>query len=143
MTQRYYQLVMIHIRDRELFDRYQREVAPVAYEHGGAERVLLPDQVMGASVELPDLVNVVYGHSREALDELNADPRFQAVVSMRTDSITMRTTRSRPRPAPDSAFPDHSSWWPTTTSSTPITWTSRLGTPAATLRLSISATGER
>jgi uncharacterized protein (DUF1330 family) len=86
---RFYHVVLISVRDSDLFERYQTTVAPVALDYGGIERQLLPEQVYAEGVQRPDIVNVVYGRSPDFLRRLDADPRFQAVVSMRSDAIDM------------------------------------------------------
>jgi uncharacterized protein (DUF1330 family) len=89
VNERSYQVVLISVRDADLFERYQTAVAQVALEYGGIERQLLPQQVYADGVQRPDIVNIVYGHSPDYLQRLDADPRFQAVVSMRSNSIDM------------------------------------------------------
>jgi uncharacterized protein (DUF1330 family) len=89
VSERFYQVVLISVRDMDLFERYQTAVAPVALEYGGVERQLLPEQVYAEGVPRPDIVNIVYGRSPDSVQRLNADPRFQAVVAMRSDSIDM------------------------------------------------------
>ena len=86
---RYYQLVLISVRDAELFARYQTAVAPIARGYGRVERQLVPERVYGEAVPLPDIVNVVYGNSEESFHALSRDRRFAEVVPMRSASIDM------------------------------------------------------
>jgi hypothetical protein len=84
---RIYQLVLLWLRDPDLFGQYQVAAAPVAARYGAAERTLRPVRVGGVDMPLPDVVNVVYYDSPAAVEGLNADPQFQAVVGMRTASV--------------------------------------------------------
>src|SRR6266540_5740873 len=85
----YYHLWLIWLRDREMFARYQTAVAPVAARYGAIERSFTPIEVYGEGVTLPDIVNVVHTSGERSLAAMNADPEFQAVVSLRTDSTDL------------------------------------------------------
>ena len=87
--ERYFRLFVIWLRDAEVFGRYQRGVAAVAARYGGVERSLAPQAVYGDGLALPDIVNVAYANSREAMDEMSDDPEFQAVVPLRSASVDL------------------------------------------------------
>lgn len=85
----YMQLFLIWVRDRDLFDRYQRKVATVARRYGDIERSLSPQEIYGDGLSLPDIANITIAPSKASLDAMHADPQFQAVVGMRTGSTDL------------------------------------------------------
>jgi uncharacterized protein (DUF1330 family) len=90
MTNRYYQVVLITVKDPPMFRRYAELLAPVVRKYGGArERLIHPDAVYGDGVSKPDLVNVVYYDSKEAFTAFAQDPAFREIVHLRTSSIHM------------------------------------------------------
>jgi hypothetical protein len=85
----YFQLFLIWLRDTPMFDRYQHDVAPVARRYGTVERSLTPTEIYAIGLRCPDIANVTVAPSRQAVLDLAADPEFQAVVGLRTDSTTL------------------------------------------------------
>lgn len=85
----YMQLFLIWVRDRNLFDRYQREVAAVARRYVDIERSLAPQEIYGERLSLPDIANVTIAPSKVSVDAMRADPEFQAVVGMRARSTDL------------------------------------------------------
>lgn len=85
----YYHLWLIWLRDKEMFDRYQTAVAPVAARYGAVERSFVPLEMYGWGIARPDIVNVVTTREEDSLAAMDADPEFQAVVSLRTDSVDL------------------------------------------------------
>lgn len=47
---RFYQVVLIWVRDAETFERYGRLVAATAARYGWAERTIVPEEVYGDGV---------------------------------------------------------------------------------------------
>jgi uncharacterized protein (DUF1330 family) len=87
---RYFQVVLINMKDPPKFARYRELMAPIVQRYGGAlERALLPEAVYAEGVPKPDTVNVVYYDSRDAFSAFNADPAFQAIAHLRAESIRM------------------------------------------------------
>src|SRR5262245_350043 len=87
---RFYQAVLIWIRDAETFGRYQRLVASTAARYGWLERTIAPEEVHGGGVTLPDALNIVYYTEGErGVAGLRRDSDFQEVVGLRSASIDM------------------------------------------------------
>lgn len=86
---RVYQLVLIWMHDRDTFTRFVSEVSPAAAKYEHAERLLVPEEVYGEGMQLPDLATVVYYESRKAFDDWHADPDIQALLPLRSKSIDM------------------------------------------------------
>jgi uncharacterized protein (DUF1330 family) len=89
-SDRYHQVVLLWNHDAAKFSRYQELVAPIVAPHGGRlDRQLRPVQAFGDGLTLPDTINLVSNPTRDAFDAFNRDPRFQEIVHLRTESITM------------------------------------------------------
>jgi uncharacterized protein (DUF1330 family) len=87
---RYFQVVLIQMKDPPKFARYLELMAPIVQRYGGAlERALLPEAVYAESLSKPDTVNVVHYDSRDAFSAFHADPAFQAIAHLRSESIGM------------------------------------------------------
>jgi len=87
---RYYQIVLIQLKDPPKFAQYIEQMAPVVRRYGGAlERALVPETVYAQGIFKPDTINVVHYDSREAYKAFNADPEFQAIEHLRAESIAM------------------------------------------------------
>ena len=87
---RYYQVVLIWMKDANLFAEYGQAVGPVVAKYGGSlERMLTPQEIQGRDLAVPDMVNVVYYDSEEAYEAFERDPEFIEIKQMRTDSIDM------------------------------------------------------
>jgi uncharacterized protein (DUF1330 family) len=90
MTNRYYQLVLITLKDLPAFQRYGELLGPIVSKYGGArERWIRPDAVFGEGIAKPDLVNVVHYDSKEAFTAFTRDPAFRDIVHLRNQSIDM------------------------------------------------------
>jgi uncharacterized protein (DUF1330 family) len=102
---RYYQLVLIWVRDTEMFGEYLRLLPPVVARYGGAgDRSFEPTSVQGAGLELPHIVNLVHYDSKEAYQRFNEDPDFQAIAHLRSGSVDLMSFEGRLRradPSPD------------------------------------------
>jgi len=89
-SQRYYQVVLIWLKDPPKFQRYLELAAPIVGRYGGAlERMITPESVYPQSVPKPTIVNVVYYDDRNAFAQLANDPDFQRIVHLRTESVDM------------------------------------------------------
>jgi uncharacterized protein (DUF1330 family) len=88
-NERYFRLFLIWLRKPKIFERYQREVAPVAARYGGIERSLAPRQILGTDLTMPDIVNIVYFRTMASAAALHDDPQFQAVVPLRSASVDL------------------------------------------------------
>lgn len=89
-TERYYQLVLVYIKDAATFQRYGEAAGPIVARYGGGlERMLSPEQVHGEGLEKPDMVNLVYYRDRQAALDLDADQDFQRILPLRGQSIEM------------------------------------------------------
>jgi uncharacterized protein (DUF1330 family) len=87
---RYFQVVLIYMKDPPKFARYLELMAPIVQRYGGAlERALLPEAVYVEGASKPDTVNIVHYDSRDAFSAFNADPEFQAIAHLRSESIDM------------------------------------------------------
>jgi uncharacterized protein (DUF1330 family) len=88
--ERWYQLVLIWLRDPARFQRYLEALAPVVTRYGGAaDQVFRPTAIHADGLKLPDAVNLVHYDSREAFDAFSADPGFQRIKPLREESIDM------------------------------------------------------
>lgn len=89
-TDRYYQVVLIWMKDANLFAEYGQSVGPVVAKYGGSlERMLAPQDIQGGDVSVPDIVNIVYYDSEDAYAAFERDPEFLEIKQKRTDSIDM------------------------------------------------------
>jgi uncharacterized protein (DUF1330 family) len=101
----YHQLVFIWIRDPAMFATYLRDLPPIVGRYGGAADLSLrPTAIWADGLTLPDIVNLVHYDSREAYEQFNADPDFQAIEHLRAGSVDLLTieghlTTADPSPA--------------------------------------------
>src|SRR4051812_23929948 len=94
---RYYQVVFIWLKDPAKFAQYVELVRPVVGRYGGGlERMLTPDTVYGEAIRRPDVINVVYYDDKAAFAAFHADPEFQRIVHLRTESIEMMSVQGQP-----------------------------------------------
>ncbi len=92
---RYYQVVMIWVKDPQKFQEYSEKMAPIVTKYGGAgERIITPVSTFyggstGESLDQPHMVNIVYYDSKEAYERFVNDPDFKKIVHLRDQSIEM------------------------------------------------------
>ncbi len=92
---KYYQVVMIWVKDQEKFHEYSEKMGPIVAKYGGAgERIITPVSTFyggatGKGLEAPHMVNIVYYDSKESYEAFEADPDFQKIVHLRSESIEM------------------------------------------------------
>jgi uncharacterized protein (DUF1330 family) len=100
---RYYQLVLLWLKDPPTFHKYCGLLAPVVELYGaGLERQITPANIFGGELERPDLVNFVYYASRAAFTAFHRDEQFQKIVHLRTESTSLASvegTTIRAEPA--------------------------------------------
>jgi uncharacterized protein (DUF1330 family) len=90
MNERYYQVVLIWMKDPPKFARYLEQMAPIVRRYGGSlERMLEPETIYGAGLSKPDTINVVFYDDREAFLAFNRDAEFQNIAHLRSESIDM------------------------------------------------------
>jgi uncharacterized protein (DUF1330 family) len=94
---RYYQLVLIWLKDAEKFTRYLELMRPIVQRYGGAaERVIAPASIHASAMATPDIANVVFYDSRDAFTSFHQDPAFRAIVHLRSESIDMAQVSGMP-----------------------------------------------
>lgn len=92
---KYYQVVMIWLKDPAKFQEYGQKMGPIVARYGGnGERILTPVESFyggktGQGLTKPDMVNVVYYDSKEAYDNFENDPEFLKIKHLRSESIRM------------------------------------------------------
>ena len=92
---KYYQVVMIWVKDPAKFQKYGELMGPIVSKYGGrGERILTPVSTFyggetGKSLSQPHMVNIVYYDSKEAYEKFEKDPEFLKIKSMRDESIEM------------------------------------------------------
>ena len=92
---KYFQVVMIWIKDPGKFQDYGQKVSPIVAKYGGnAERIISPvESFYGGTTakefEAPHMVNIVYYDSKEAYEAFERDPEFLKIKHLRTESIEM------------------------------------------------------
>lgn len=92
---KYFQVVMIWIKDPAKFQDYGQKVGPIVAKYGGnAERIISPvESFYGGTTakgfEAPHMVNIVYYDSKEAYVAFENDPEFLKIKHLRTESIEM------------------------------------------------------
>jgi uncharacterized protein (DUF1330 family) len=87
---RYYQVVLIWLKDPPKFARYGELLRPIAHRYGAdLELMIAPRAIHGADMQPPDVVNVVYYDHPGGAAALASDPEFAKIVHLRTESIDM------------------------------------------------------
>lgn len=94
---RYYQVVLIWLKDPQKFGRYVELMRPIVDRYGGAlERMLAPDTVHAEGIQKPDVINIVYYDDKAAFMAFHADAEFQHIVHLRTESTEMMSVQGLP-----------------------------------------------
>ncbi len=92
---KYYQVVMIWLKDPAKFQEYGQKMAPIVSKYGGnGERILTPIESFyggktGQDLSKPDMVNIVFYDSKEAYEDFENDPEFRKIEHLRSESIKM------------------------------------------------------
>lgn len=92
---KYYQVVLIWVKDPAKFQEYGEKMGPIVSKYGGAgERIITPvSSFFGGSkakdMESPHMVNIVYYDSKESYEQFEKDPEFKKIVHLRDESIEM------------------------------------------------------
>lgn len=93
--EKYYQVVMIWLKDPAKFQEYGQKMAPIVSKYGGnGERILSPVESFyggktGQGLSKPDMVNIVFYDSKEAYEDFENDPEFKQIEHLRSESIKM------------------------------------------------------
>ena len=96
--ERWYQLVIIWLRDPAKFQEYAEALAPVVTRYGGmADQVFTPTAIHPHGLELPDVVNLVHYDTKQAFTAFSADPAFHRIRHLREESIDMLAFGGRMR----------------------------------------------
>ncbi len=94
-SKKYYQVVMIWLKDPQKFHQYGEQMGPIVSKYGGGgERIITPVSTFyggntGKDLSAPDMVNIVFYDSKEAYEDFENDPAFQRIKSLRSESIKM------------------------------------------------------
>jgi hypothetical protein len=92
IDRRYYQLVLMRVKDAPLFGTFLDRVAPLAARHGhGLERMLAPDAIYANGIAKPDIVNVVYYENRGAFDAFESELDLQGLRELRSEALDLCT----------------------------------------------------
>jgi|GEM_PF-4663428 len=92
---KYFQVVMIWVKDPAKFQDYGQKVGPIVAKYGGnAERIISPvESFYGGTTakeyEAPHMVNIVYYDDKEAYEAFEKDPEFLKIKHLRSESIEM------------------------------------------------------
>ncbi|MDW3193754.1 MAG: DUF1330 domain-containing protein [Cytophagales bacterium] len=95
VNDKYYQVVMIWLKDPAKFQEYGQKMGPIVGKYGGSgERILTPVESFyggktGEGLSKPDMVNIVYYYSKEAYENFENDPAFKKIEHLRSESINM------------------------------------------------------
>lgn len=94
---RYYQVVLIWMKDPVTFGRYTTLLEPVVRPYGGGlERMLIPNTIYAEGMPKPDIVNIVFYDSPAAFAAFDKDPEFAKIVHLRSESIEMASVAGLP-----------------------------------------------
>lgn len=92
---KYYQVVLVWVKDPQKFQDYGAKMGPIVAKYGGrAERIMSPVNSFyggetGKSLSQPHMVNIVYYDSKEAYEQFEKDPDFVKIKHLRSESIDM------------------------------------------------------
>lgn len=87
---RFYQLVLIWIRDPAMFGEYLRLLPPVVARYGGAaDRSFAVTSIQADGLAPPQVVNLVHYDSQDAYQRFNEDPDFRAIEHLRSESVSL------------------------------------------------------
>lgn len=93
--EKYYQVVMIWVKDPAKFQEYGEKMGPIVSKYGGmGERILSPVSSFyggetGKGLSQPHMVNIVFYDSKEAYEQFENDPDFLKIKHLRDASIDM------------------------------------------------------
>ena len=93
--ERYYQVVLIWVKDPDKFQKYGELLGPIVSKYRGAgERIITPVSTFSAGskadqMEAPHMINIVYYDSKEAYERFERDPDFLKIKHLREESIEM------------------------------------------------------
>lgn len=93
--EKYYQIVMIWLKDPAKFQEYGQKMAPIVSKYGGnGERIITPVESFyggktGGGLSQPDMVNIVFYDNKEAYENFENDPEFKKIEHLRSESIKM------------------------------------------------------
>jgi uncharacterized protein (DUF1330 family) len=88
--ERYYQVVLIWMRDPAKFRDYLETLGPIVTRYSGAADISIePTEIWADDLTLPQIVNLVHYDSKEAFERFNADPDFAAIVHLRDESVDL------------------------------------------------------
>jgi uncharacterized protein (DUF1330 family) len=89
-AERYYQLVLIWVRDAEMFQEYLRLLPPVVGRYGGtADRSIEPTAIRADGLACPQIINLVHYDSERAYEGFTTDPDFAAIEPLRSRSVDL------------------------------------------------------
>ena len=87
---KYYQLVLIWVKDPAKFQEYATKVAPIVGKYGGRlDKMFEPTAIYAEGIEQPHIVNLVHYDTKEAYLEFEKDKDFQQIKHLREESIKM------------------------------------------------------
>ncbi len=96
-SDRYYQLVLIWMKDPAKFGQYAQKAGPLAVKYGsGLERMLAPDAIYAEGMKKPDIANIVFYRDQQAAKDFERDPDFKKVEHLRSEAIEMITVGGLP-----------------------------------------------
>ncbi|WP_223034075.1 DUF1330 domain-containing protein [Hanstruepera marina] len=90
---KYYQVVLIWVKDPLKFREYGEKMRPIVQKYGGStERMINPVTSIysgsyGSSLSQPNILNIVYYHNKEAYENFNKDPEYQSLIPLRDEAI--------------------------------------------------------
>lgn len=92
-TKKYYQVVLVWVKDPQKYQEYVQKLGPVVSKYGSqAERIVSPVSTFFAvkkadELSKPDMVNIVYYESKAAYQKFENDPEFLALKDLRAEAI--------------------------------------------------------
>lgn len=91
---KYYELVLIWVKDPAKFEEYGAKVTPIVQKYGGGiDKMFAPSSIYAEDLEQPHIVNLVYYESKEAYTNFTNDPDFKAIEHLRNEGIDMISFR--------------------------------------------------
>ncbi len=85
-----YAVMLLWVRDPELFAEYQEQAKPIIAKHGmHIERWLVTENIDGDGMERPDEIVVTWFENAAAKDALEHDPEYQKVMEIRDKAVKL------------------------------------------------------